>query len=304
MSYYTYNGSNGPDEIDTQDIADSLSYYTDGIILNGNSGDDTLSATIVGEDRIDEITGGLGNDWMAATAIGTGFAAVLLDGGDGSDYAYLPFSIGSFTKEAAGIEFNGNSRDGSPISVLVGYTTEIIADITGAYYLVEDLYRDRVRAVSWDEAYARSYNGNQDWYFRNLDTYSAYHGAASTPTSSATSSSGGNVFQVPFGQGGRWLKKSKLRRSDTYWDVKGKGKNKMFLVDNDVAQIDGYNMTSDSLSTQGFDVNNTMLYGYRAALNPQGEWVYTNTLMTIGNNVIAHFRGLTPEQAGNGFYIG
>lgn len=303
MSYYTYNSSNGPDEIDTQDIADSLSYYTEGIILNGNGGDDTLSATIVGEDRIDEITGGPGNDWMAANAIGTGFAAVLLDGGDGSDYAYLPFSIANFSKQAAGIEFNGNSNDGSPISVLVGYTTEIIADITGAYYLVEDLYRDRLRAVSWDEAYARSYNGNQDWYFRNLDTYSAYHGVTSPPASSPTTPVGGNVYQVPLGRGGRWIKKRKLRRNDTHWDVKGKGKKKKYLVDNDVVQIDGYDMDSDSLRTQGFDVNNTMLYGYRAAINPEGEWVYRNTLMTMGNNVIAHFRGLTPDEAGQGFII-
>jgi hypothetical protein len=117
------------------------------------------------------------------------------------------------------------------------------------------------------------------------------------------SSNGGNTYQVPVGRGGRWLKKSQLRRGDAHWDVKGKGKNKKYLVDNDVVQIDGYNIDKDALSTQGFDINSTMLYGYRAAINPEGEWIYYNTLIGIGNNVIAHFRGLSPEEAGKGFYI-
>jgi hypothetical protein len=278
MSYYTYNGTSGPDEIDTQDIADSLTYYTDGIVLNGNDGDDSLTATIVGEARFDEITGGAGDDWLSAYSIGSTFAFVNLYGDEGTDIAYLPFAVNTYTKEGPGIQFEGTSNDGSPISVLVGYDTEIVTDRDGRYYLVEDLYNDRNRAVTWSEAYARSYNGNEDWYLRNLDTYTPYHSTSSGSASTTTSSSG-NIHELPFGSSGKWKKYKKTTGKDLLWGFekrKKNGKKQQYAwVDNDVQEIEVFNPDTDTLRLAG----NWENYKIQPYLG--------NTVFSIGNNIVA-----------------
>jgi hypothetical protein len=262
MANYTVNGTSGVDIIEAQEVADSLDYYPDGITIYGLDGNDELTSTIVSEDRIDEIYGGGGNDWMAAQAIDTGFAAAMLDGEDGSDHVYLPFNLQNITSVgSAGIEFSGVSQYGGTIDVLVTYRNEIITDITGAHYLVEDLYRGNVRAVSWNEAYARSFNGNQDWFFRGLNTYDSYHSAkpaeANKPFAAPSPSpvtdpvtgrtSQGTEWQWSKGSAGSWKKKKKLKNGDYIWATKGKGGGKRYLVDNDVQVFPYYEPETDSI---------------------------------------------------------
>ena len=273
MADYTFRGTSGPDTIDTQEISDSLSYYAD-IVLYGEGGDDKLYATIVGEERVDELNGGTGNDFLAASSIGTGFASVLMDGGEGTDHVYLPFRINQFKKVNAGIEVSGTSNDGSPIDVLVGLTNEYIGNsINGvtSWYLVEDLWNDRQRAVSWDEVYARTFNGNNDWYFRGLDTYSSYHSPKPTPTPEAGGGTpaqdpvtgrptNGTIWDIPVGKSGKWKPRKKLSNSDYVWDTKGRGKKTKYLVDNDVLTYPTYNRDTDKVKAIGF--------------NPDTVWVF------------------------------
>jgi hypothetical protein len=264
MAEYIYRGTPGKDTIDTQDISDSLNYYAD-IILYGEGGDDELYATIVGEDRIDELIGGPGNDFLATSSIGTGFASTIMDGGEGTDHCYLPFRINSFKKVNAGIEASGTSNDGSPITALVGVTNEFIANsVNGSttYYLVEDLWNGRQRAVSWDELYARTHNGNNDWYFRSLDTYSSYHSSKPNPTPPAGGSApdtdpitGGTTWQIPVGRPGGWYPRSKVRGSDYVWEVKGRGKKTRYLVDNNVLGYPNYNRDKDKIQGIGFNLD-------------------------------------------------
>lgn len=303
-TYYTVNGTSGVDLIEAQQVADSLGYYTDGIIIYGLDGNDELTSTIVGEARIDEIYGGGGNDWMAAEAIDTGFASALLDGEDGSDHVYLPFNLQNATNiPGLGIEFSGVSRYGGTIDVLVSYRNEIVTDITGAHYLVEDLSRGNVRAVSWSEAYARSFNGNQDWFFRGLNTYNSYHSPKPTvvtklpdapPPSPVTDpvtgqTAQGTVWAVPVGSGGKYKKWKSIKKSDFYWMHKGKNKyskNTPWLVDGDVKVYPSYNGSTDSLRTDGINPESVkMLYYDRG------------TILYSGNNVIAYFPNYSFSQA-------
>ena len=304
MSYYTINGTSGVDMIEAQEVADSLSYYAEGIIIYGLDGDDELTSTIVGEDRIDEVYGGGGNDWMAADAIDTGFASVLLDGEDGSDHVYLPFSIQGIIKvPGTGIEFSGTSRYGGAISVLVSYRNEIITDITGANYLVEDLSRDNVRAVSWNEAFTRSFNGNQDWFFRGLNTYNSYHSPKPTaakqlteaaPPAPVTDSITGKTVQgttwlVPSGSGGKYKKWNSVKKSDFYWMHKGKKKyspKTPWLVDSDVKVYSSYNGSTDSLRTVDVDPENIKMLGFDKG-----------TILYSGANVIGYFPNYSFGQA-------
>lgn len=303
MSYYTYNGTNRSDEIDTQDIADSLDYYTDGIILNGLGGDDDLSAIITGEERIDEINGGAGDDFMYASSIGTDFAVAILTGDEGSDTAYLPFAINNYDiKENLGVEFRGFSKSGSSIDILVDVSTETIIDSTGAYYLVEDLYNGRKRSVSSDEWYARSFEGNQDWYFRGLDTYTWYHSSKSDPVTGG-SSDVSDVFTVPLGKKGKWYSQSKTKSSDTVWDSKGKGKRQKFLVDNDFVTIRDFNIESDYLKLDGFKIGKTKIIEYGSYSDQSGQYEYTDLIMMVGSNIVAYFPGLSFTEASQGFNL-
>lgn len=316
MSTYTVNGTSGVDLIEAQQVADSLGYYTDGIIIYGLDGNDELTSTIVGEDRIDEIYGGRGNDWMAANAIDTGFASAILDGEDGSDHVYLPFNLQNVTNIAGtGVEFSGVSQYGGAISVLVSYRNEIVTDITGAHYLVEDLSRGNVRAVSWNEAYARSFNGNQDWFFRGLNTYNSYHSQKPTvvnkpseapPPSPVTDLVTGRTlqgtdWQWSKGSAGSWKQKKDLNKGDYIWAIKGRGGAKKYLVDNDVQVFPYYNPETDSIRTPaGGGISRELFewslnYGVRNARKAPAAKVFPDSiyLQSGKNDIEAWFPNLS-----------
>jgi len=290
VSFYTYNGTNLSDTLNTQQIADTLASRTDGITINGFAGDDNLTITIIGEARSDQINAGPGNDFLAADARFTGFAAATLSGDQGSDYVYLPFRIDSFTNVEAGIEVRGITQDGSPIIVLVGRQNEVISNELSngqqVYYLVEDLWAGRVRTVSWEEVYARAYNGNEDWFLRGLDTYSSYNRSKNSGQPSlppvAENSEAPSTYDVLLGSTGRWIKKSKTRRDDLRWGSKGVGKKRKFLIDNSVTDLQFFDIDNDSLRISGFRYQDTVIQSYRGS----------DTLLRMGNNIIARFQGL------------
>ena len=47
---------------------------------------------------------------------------------------------------------------------------------TGEAFLTEDIANNRIQAVNWSEEYARTFNENEDWYLRGLNTYKNYYG--------------------------------------------------------------------------------------------------------------------------------
>lgn len=313
---YTFNGTTGPDDLDTQTIADALPYYTDGITINGLSGDDELYASVLEDGRIDELNGGDGDDTLGASLYSSSSGAIL-DGEDGIDFVFLPFNLGSIQKiENFGIKFSGNSYQGVPIDIIASYRNEILTDASGTIYLFEDLYRDRITGVSWDEAYARTYNGNNDWFFRGLDTYTAYHSPRpkEAPKQSLTTGSGvpnieaatgrqirGTNWEVPVGSPGKWLPVNKVKDGEYVWAMRGRGKKKKLWVDNDLKAYPTFNTKTDGLMAQGFIWENTLVL--EAGGRPlSSRWFPGSTLLFEGSNIIAWFPNIPYDEFIQGSY--
>lgn len=183
MSTYTYNGTNSGDYISTYDLQREYSWVTSGFDVNGLSGDDNLTSSFIGRNGVDAIDGGDGNDFMAISPSYLSPLAItnhaIFYGGFGSDNVYLTgnnstseFSI----NENNQIQFTVYGASGEVTEVSVGPTVEYIT-LGSSYYLTEDIWNGRIRAVDFSEVYARAYDENSDWYVLGLDTYSEYHNA-------------------------------------------------------------------------------------------------------------------------------
>jgi len=110
----------------------------------------------------------------------------------------------------------------------------------------------------------------------------------SAPSSgSSGSATPGRTYSIGWSSGGRWMKYSKTRKSDTWWIKSGKGKSAKYLVDNDVTQLSGINATSDTLK---------LLQGSWSDVYYRGAW--GGTMLFNGNNIIAFLDGFDSGSFG------
>ena len=240
MSSYTFNGTNSNDEINTSDLQSQFTWVTSGFRVNGLDGDDNIISSFIGRNGVDGINGGEGNDFMSV------FPSYLTPlpitnyvgffGDFGTDIVFLPtgshsvsdFSINEFDQ----IEFTVFGNGGEVTEVSVSPTVEVIT-LGDLNYLTEDIWNGRIRAVDFDELYARSYNENSDWAIFGLDTYSDYHsGATPGPVDSNRDGFVDEVtnYQMWTASGGVDLTN---RRGRTYSDSSSRKWDAIKAVEND-----------------------------------------------------------------------
>jgi len=180
LSTYIFDGTNQADTISTFDLYWNNPEYTN-FQVNGNSGDDIISVSIMGREGLDIVYGGAGNDSMQGYAYDSNNARGIFYGGSGTDSVYFPFAENiTFTNFLSdGVIATIELSYGSNLIVGVGYDTEFIqvgnSDGTTSYYLTEDLSNENIRNVDLKELYARAFGANADWYINNLNTYDEYH---------------------------------------------------------------------------------------------------------------------------------
>ena len=182
MSYKIINGTSAADDISTGDLNRAYPGY-DGFEVYGLSGDDSLNSSFIGRNGVDLIDGGDGDDFMSLfapyrTPLSTITNYAVFNGGFGTDDVYVPLYDGegysNFRLDDGFIEFSVYGEYGEEVVVSVSPTVETIS-LGDLNYLTEDITNGRIRAVGWDELYARTYNENADWYIKGLDTYTEYH---------------------------------------------------------------------------------------------------------------------------------
>lgn len=210
MSQLKVTGSNGPDEISTNDLYNQ--YFYDGFIVEGLAGDDILDASFVGRNGVDLLMGGDGDDFLAVSG---GFSPLpitnylVASGGLGTDSLTMIgapklLSPGFFINEYL-ITFDLQTAQSDLINISVSTDVEFLAFTTddgdNIYYLTEDLYYGRNRQAPWIEVWSRTYNENSDWHIKGLDTYSQYH----SPPASQTSTRNKNVHRLLNPSSGRYL---------------------------------------------------------------------------------------------------
>lgn len=180
MTTYVVDGTNQADTISTFDLYWNNPQYTN-FQVNGNSGDDTISISIMGREGLDVVYGGDGNDSMSGYAYNSYNAKGVFYGGNGTDSVYFPFAENiTFTNFLSdGVIASIDLSYGDILIAGVGYDTEYIqvgnSDGTTSYYLTEDLSNENIRVVDLKELYARAFGENADWYINNLNTYDTYH---------------------------------------------------------------------------------------------------------------------------------
>jgi len=177
-----YTGTSGKDTISTYELQKLYPSNLYGFKINGLDGDDTLRSSFIGRNGVDDIRGGKGDDFMSLSSSYLSpkpLANVAGFFGDfGTDRLYVILREGDyvspFNVNKGLINFSIISSRGEKTIVEVSYTTEAISigDLT---YLTEDLAGGRVRAVSWDEQWQRTYGSNADWAVKGLNTYDQYH---------------------------------------------------------------------------------------------------------------------------------
>ena len=182
---YTYWGGSGKDDVNTFDLHEQYPTYS-GYAIQGEQGDDWLSASIINDLRHDQLYGGDGDDFLSGYASLTDYASVLVTGGTGRDEFYASGSEISedpqFTREQNlfTVFTYLNKNDQSPLKVWVADDVEYISFKTSSdksvYYLTEDIAKGIIRRVDFNEVYNRAYNDKADWVFKDLDTFTDYHG--------------------------------------------------------------------------------------------------------------------------------
>ncbi len=195
----TYTGTSGNDEININDIVQVYPGET-GYVVNAGPGNDVIATLIVDQPRFDFINGEDGNDTMAVSTFGVTGGLVWLSGGRGTDSALLvnPILFPEFRVGNESIEFDLESASGS-LLVRVFLTTELITIKFDDYpdpllFLTEDIFRGRIREVTFAEVFDRAYLDNADWHLKGLDTFDlALDGGLGT-TGAITSSIAG-VFR-------------------------------------------------------------------------------------------------------------
>lgn len=229
MAAKEYFGTNNADEIDTYEL--SKIYPNFDFDIYGLGGDDTLSATFLGRDGVDTVEGGFGDDFMAASVYASGFASALFIGDEGTDSLHISnkhILVGSFSRPYSNItEFKIRSKDdGSIMNVAIDDSTEFISlqlsDDSVTYLLTEDIAKGRIRAVTWEELYSRTHEGNADWYLNGLDTYSSLFDSIlalegiSTPFTASSWTENVFVNRVLIGENNKGVLQAKLVDKDSW----------------------------------------------------------------------------------------
>jgi len=186
MSYFTFNGSPGSDYISSFDLNQTNPGHN-GYIVYGLSGNDTIRLSIVGRLGIDAAIGGSGDDFFYSYAFNSEYAGNVFGGGYGNDRVYFSASLTPETtvdgkpnfirKSTWETEIKLSASDGTVLTAVFWDDIERIEfGATGEAFLTEDIANNRIQAVNWSEEYARTFNGNEDWYLRGLNTYKSYYG--------------------------------------------------------------------------------------------------------------------------------
>lgn len=115
----------------------------------------------------------------------------------------------------------------------------------------------------------------------------------STPPSSGSGPSSppsptiGKTHSIQLGSGGSWKKGSWMTSNDTWWRKKGKGRNRRYLVDNDVDVLSGVNASTDTLALDQGNWSNVFYESYSRG-----------TLLFNGSNIIAFLNGFSASDIG------
>ena len=179
MSTYTHYGTSFADYISSYDL--NL-WHTgfNGFEIYGLSGDDTISLSIMSRSGVDVAWGGDGDDFLSGIAFNSDYAVALFDGALGNDRVY--FSLMSPELDSYGrpgfVRIDEgltqlrltNQSDGTVLTAVISDTVERITIGDSGTYLTEDIAAGEIRAVDWNEEYARTFNGNSDWYLRGTQT--------------------------------------------------------------------------------------------------------------------------------------
>ena len=148
---------------------------------------DTISLSTVGRLGIDVAYGGNGDDYLYSHAYDSEYAVNLFGGGYGNDRVYFSVWLTPETtvdgkpnfirKSTWETEIKLSASDGTILTAVFRDDIERIEfGATGEAFLTEDIANNRIQAVNWSEEYARTFNENEDWYLRGLNTYKNYYG--------------------------------------------------------------------------------------------------------------------------------
>lgn len=165
----------------------------------GNQENNTIIANIYGDSRVDTLQGEGGDDVFSASAYMSPYASVIVNGGTGTDYFFCIDTVDpsrlNFSRQSLTTKFSIPGADGSILNANILDTVEylVFKDLNNKeyYFLTEDLAKNRIRQVTWQEVYCRTYGLNADWYLNGLDTYSWYH--VSSGISKVLSNGQGNL---------------------------------------------------------------------------------------------------------------
>ena len=253
MARYSYKATKRDDKVSTRDLQYEYDWVTLGFSVEGLAGDDELVSSFVGRNGVDLIDGGKGNDSMSIypsylTPLPL-TNSVFFFGDFGTDTVNLPdgdFFTSNFSiDENSLIEFTVYGKGREDTQVKVSPTVEIII-LEGLLYLTEDIWNGRIRAVDFDEAYARAYNENSDWSVKGLDTYSEYYSPEPTPAPTPNPTSSDPII----GTAGKDKLKAKGRSIEIY----GMGGNDKIIGSNGDDILDGGSGNDKIKGRKGADI--------------------------------------------------
>ena len=153
-------------------------------VINGNGGNDFLSAELIFTDDNFTLKGGPGDDSYGALIYG-GKGTLIISDSTGNDYGFISLPAESFKAIANGLSVNKATGtinlNGSDLNIAIDARTEWVGfsfeenNISSSgYYLTEDLFKGIIRKATSEEMNFRTYGANQDWYLKNLDTASLW----------------------------------------------------------------------------------------------------------------------------------
>lgn len=175
------NGTEGSDSFTgTRDKTVSQSW-----VINGNGGNDFLSAELIFTDDNFTLRGGPGDDYYAVGTL-TGKGKLVIIDSAGNDNGFIGLPANSFKEITKGLSIDKAtgtiSLNSSDLNITidariewVGFSFEENNVRSSGYYLTEDLFKGIIRKATFEEMNFRTYGANQDWYLKNLDTASLWN---------------------------------------------------------------------------------------------------------------------------------
>ena len=170
---------------DDIDVSGSYNNGNRMIEINADAGDDVVTAYTLQSFDLVSVSGGAGDDTYHASFFTphTSNATAFFAGGQGRDKSVLfkdaeeSFTVAEGSQGFIEIILGGGNKFtlGADTEVFTSMNSGDYSGVSLQNYLVEDLFAGRVRAVDNNELTARTTGNNVDWFYKGLDTYTAYH---------------------------------------------------------------------------------------------------------------------------------